>query len=152
MDTFNQPAEQHAVGPMQPVTAPHVQSVSTTTPVSDVTHSQSFSVVEKLKAYRASKADNETVTLPETGVVVSFPAFRSHGAWANALRLAKNKLDKAQVLYACKVCTFDGQKITASDYEKYIPMIDSNELLGRLIGGSDNDDGEDEGNGQMANG
>lgn len=106
-------------------------------------------VVGKLKAYRERRQGMETFTLEETGVEVSFPKFRSHGVWMNALRMAKGSLQKAQVLYICKVATFDGERLTKADYEKYIPMEDSNDILARLFGGSDDDDDGDDVEGEL---
>nr|WP_321527032.1 hypothetical protein [uncultured Cohaesibacter sp.] len=104
------------------------------------------SVIDKLKSYRSANEGDARFTLPETGVVVSFPKFRKHGVWASALRLAKNKLGKAQILYICRICLFDGEKLTEADFREYIPMSDANELLAEIFG-SDDEDEDDEGNG-----
>ncbi|SNY91455.1 hypothetical protein SAMN04515647_1676 [Cohaesibacter sp. ES.047] len=104
------------------------------------------SVIDKLKNYRASNEGDATFTLPETGVTVSYPKFRKHGVWASALRIAKNKLGKAQILYVCRICLFDGEKLTEADFREYIPMSDANELLAEIFG-SDDEDEDDEGNG-----
>lgn len=104
-----------------------------------------LSVIDKLKAHRAAH-DGETVFLmPETGVSVTFPAFRNHGQWQRCLRLAKNDLTKAQILYICQIAQFDGQKLTDSDFRSYIPLNDANELLAEIFGGSDGED-DDAGN------
>ncbi|EFO32501.1 conserved hypothetical protein [Roseibium sp. TrichSKD4] len=102
-------------------------------------------VVNRLKAYRDQHSGSDTFPLPETGVVVSLPKFRSHGAWSSCLRMAKNNIQKAQVLYICKVVTFDGEKLTAADYDKYIPLEDSMELLSRMFGGTGDEEDHIEG-------
>lgn len=103
------------------------------------------SVIDKLKTYRRDNEGDARFTLPETGVTVTYPKFRKHGVWASALRLAKNKLGKAQVLYICRICLFDGEKLTEADFREYIPMTDANELLGEIFGSDDSDE-DDEGN------
>jgi len=103
------------------------------------------SVIDKLKNYRSAHEGDATFELPETKVTVSYPKFRKHGDWATSLRLAKSKLDKAQILYICRVCLFDGEKLTEADFRSYIPMGDANELMAELFGGPD-DDEDDEGN------
>ncbi|SDR15518.1 hypothetical protein [Pseudovibrio sp. Tun.PSC04-5.I4] len=105
-------------------------------------------VVAKLKAHRDANQGTARFTLPETGVVVVYPKFRRHGDWTRSLRLAKNKIGKAQILYLCKIATFDGEKLTEADFNTYIPMNDANELLGEVFGGDDDLDEDDEGNGK----
>ncbi|KZK97283.1 MULTISPECIES: hypothetical protein [unclassified Pseudovibrio] len=108
-------------------------------------------VIGKLKAYRAANQGDATFTLPQTQVIVEFPKFRKHGAWTQVLAMAKNKIAKAQILYICKVCTFDGEKLSEADWRTYIPMEDANELMGEIFGGSDEElEEDDEGNGSTA--
>lgn len=104
----------------------------------------SSKVIEKLKAHKASNEGNQTITLPETGVEVTFPKFRKHGDWTRALSMAKNKLFDAQVIYLCKIATFDGEKITTADFRAYIPTNDANELLSEVFGDDEDDWDEDE--------
>ncbi|AEV36810.1 hypothetical protein PSE_2300 [Pseudovibrio sp. FO-BEG1] len=58
--------------------------------------------------------------------------------------MAKNKIGKAQILYICKVCTFDGEKLSEADWRAYIPMEDANDLMGEIFGGSDDEFEDDE--------
>lgn len=101
-------------------------------------------VIAKLKKYRTENEGNTTHTLTETGIVVEFPKFRKHGDWQRALRIAKNKIGAAQVLYICKIATFDGEKLTPADFDTYIPNNDANELLMEIFGDDDDDDWGDE--------
>lgn len=102
-------------------------------------------VIDKLKNYRSANEGDALFELPETKVTVTYPKFRKHGDWATCLRLAKNKLGKAQILYICRVCLFDDEKLTEADFRIYIPMSDANELMAELFGGPDEDE-DDEGN------
>lgn len=111
----------------------------------------------KLKKNRDENAGNATFTMPETDIKVEYPKFRKHGDWQRCLRMAKNNIGEAQILYACKIATFDGFKITANDWRAYMPLSDANELLGEIFGGDDDEDwnsdedGEEElGNGKQA--
>ncbi|MCT4654359.1 MAG: hypothetical protein N4A65_00980 [Cohaesibacter sp.] len=105
---------------------------------------KTLSVIDKLKAHRAANEGEASFPLPETGITVTFPKFRNHGQWQRCLRLAKNNLSKAQLLYICQIAKFDGEKLTDSDFRAYVPLNDANELLAEIFGGSDED--EDEGN------
>lgn len=104
-----------------------------------------LSVIDKLKAHRSTHEGEASFPLPETGITVTFPKFRNHGKWQRHLRLAKNNLSKAQILYICDIAKFDGQKITDSDFRTYVPLNDANDLLAEIFGGSD-DDEDEEGN------
>ncbi|WP_102866730.1 hypothetical protein [Pseudovibrio exalbescens] len=113
-----------------------------------VTTPETPGVIAKLKAYRTANDGTESFTLPETRVDVTFPKFRKHGAWTRALSLAKNKIGRAQILYICNICQFDGEKITEADWNAYIPDTDGNALLAEIFGGPDEDlEEDDEGNG-----
>lgn len=102
-------------------------------------------VIDRLKAYRAAHEGDERFVLPETGVTVSFPKFRKHGTWVSCLRLARNNLAKAQILYICRVSRFDGETITEADFSAYIPMQDANELLAEVFGGASAEDDDEAG-------
>lgn len=106
---------------------------------------QKQGVISKLKAHRAANEGDASFTLPETQVEVAFPKFRNHGTWMSCLRMAKNNLSKAQILYLCRVCKFDGEKLTETDFRSYVPMNDANELIAAIFGSYD--DGEEDGNG-----
>ncbi|WP_310620885.1 hypothetical protein [Flexibacterium corallicola] len=108
---------------------------------------QTSGVIARLKAHRKAQEGDRTVILSETGVTVTFPKFIKHGDWGSAMRMAKNKHDKAQVLLIVKLARFDGEKITETDYRTYIPFSDSSQLLGEFFGGEDElDEDELEGN------
>ncbi|SDQ17329.1 hypothetical protein [Pseudovibrio sp. Tun.PSC04-5.I4] len=121
---------------------------NTNMPEGDLNTPVEAGVIAKLKAHRAAKQGSAHFTLPETGVFVVYPEFRRHGDWTRSLRIAKNKIGKAQILYLCKIATFDGEKLTEADFAAYIPMNDANELLGEVFGGGDDLDEDDEGNGK----
>ena len=97
-------------------------------------------VIDKLKAYRGKHEGNENHTMSKTGIDVTYPAFRNHGVWQHAMRMAKNDIGKAQVVYVCKICLFDGERLTQADFSTYVPMEDSSELLAEIFGGDDEDD------------
>lgn len=97
-------------------------------------------VVGKLKAYREKHSGDESHTMTKTGVEVTYPAFRNHGIWQQAMRMAKNDIGKAQVLYVCKICLFDGERLTQTDFSTYVPMEDSAELLAEVFGGDEDDE------------
>jgi len=99
-------------------------------------------VIDKFKAYREENDGNATLTLPETGVVAVYPKFRNHGLWMQAQRLAKNNIQKAQAMYICKVATFDGEQLTLTDFNAYVPLRDAVELMGEIFG--DPDENEDD--------
>lgn len=107
-------------------------------------------VIAKFKAYRQAHDGEASFTLPETGVVVTFPEFRKHGQWMQAMRLAKNNIGKAQAMYICSVAKFDGEKITLTDFSAYVPMNDANDLLGEIFGDSDDEDEDFLGKGKTA--
>lgn len=97
-------------------------------------------VLDRLKAYKASMAGDETLTLPLTGVTVTYPKFRTNGAMMKAQRLAKGDGTKATRIYAVNVCRFDGERITLHDFDQLIPVADVNTLMASLFGDDQDDD------------
>ena len=98
-------------------------------------------LIAKLKQHRDDNSGDATVLLKETKVTVTYPKFRNHGIWSGCMRAAKNKVTEAQVFYVCKLANFDGEKLTATDFNAYIPMSDATDLLAEIFDGSD--DAED---------
>ena len=98
-------------------------------------------LITKLKRQKAGKAGTNRTTLPETGIVATWPKFQSHGAWMKAQRLAKKDFSKATNFYLTGVCKFDGEKMTVSDFVDLIPSNDIFHLMNEVMG----DDADDEG-------
>lgn len=96
-------------------------------------------VIAKLKSYRESHDGRNQFTLPKTGVKVDYPEFINHGEMSRCMRMAKNDAIRAQSMFICKVAKFDGETITLTDFEAYIPMTDIVALHGEIF-----DDEEDE--------
>jgi hypothetical protein len=109
-------------------------------------------LIAKLKKQKAKKAGESHTTLPETGIVVTWPKFQSHGAWMKAMRLARKDFAKATNFYLTGICTFDGEKMTVTDFVALIPSNDifhlSNAVMGQEddAGDAQQDDEEDAGN------
>lgn len=117
--------------------------------------SKTNSASQKLKKFHAENEGNVTFVLPKTKIEVVFPKNLKHRDWRRALSMAKNNITEAQIYYVLKIATFDGDKLTAADWNAYMPLSDANELLAEVFVGSDEDDddwgdGTDEeaGNGQ----
>ena len=89
--------------------------------------------IAKLKAYREANTGNKEFTLPKTGVIVSFPAFMQHSHLQTCMRLAKQNMVKAQVIYVCKYCTFDGERLTVTDFETYVSADDAGAAVHRTF-------------------
>lgn len=102
-------------------------------------------LIAKLKKQKAGKAGESRTTLPETGIVATWPKFQSHGAWMKAMRLAKKDFAKATNFYLTGICKFDNEKMTVTDFVELIPSNDifhlSNEVMGK-----DDEDEDDAGN------
>ena len=104
-------------------------------------------LITKLKKQKAAKVGDNQTTLPETGIVVTWPKFQSHGAWMKALRLAKKDFSKATNFYLTGVCKFDGEKMTVTDFVTLIPSNDIFHLSAEVMGKDDDfDDDEEVGN------
>lgn len=89
----------------------------------------------KLKAYATDNAGDNEFTLPNTGVVVTYPKVIKHGAWMKAQRLAgPGESAKAQALYIVGVCQFEGEKFTEADFSELVPTKDSLALIGEVFG------------------
>lgn len=97
-------------------------------------------VIEKLKQHRDANSGEASILLPQTNVRVSYPKFRNHGVWMQSMRMAKNDVSTAQTYYVCKVATFDGENMTATDFSAFIPMGDASELLVAIFGGAEDED------------
>ena len=111
----------------------------------EATNTNEVAVVKKLREHLEENSGTETFTLPKTGILVTYPEFLEHGKWQQALRRSKGDITRAQVTYICAVCTFDGDTITRSHWDKFMPLSDGNELLAEVFVGSD-DDGDEAGN------
>ena len=98
-------------------------------------------VIAKLAAHKAAASGEAELTLPETGVVATYPKFRNHGVWQRAMRRNKGNVATAQIDYVTQICRFDGEKITLADWDEYMPMADANELLAAIFAGDDDEDG-----------
>lgn len=98
------------------------------------------SVIDRLKAHKAAHDGQEAMTLPKTGIVATFPAFRPHGLIMRAAKVAGNDAQKMQVVYIAQNVRFDGEKLTLSDIEDLVPDDDSAALIKRLFVGSDDED------------
>lgn len=104
---------------------------------------QPQSVVERLKAQKEARTGNDTATLPETKIAVSWPKFRNHGLWMKAQRISKKNPLGVQDAYAVLVTTFDGEHLTLDQFADLIPTNDAMFLLDKIMGESL---GSDEGN------
>ena len=93
-----------------------------------------MSVVDKLKKYRERHEGEEEFTLPATGIVCRWPKFMNHGRWQKALRLAQGDFARAQVLYIINNVTFDGEKLTAADFDELLPLEDALALTAAVFG------------------
>lgn len=106
------------------------------------TETKPQSVVARLQAHKAARSGNGSFILPETGVEVTFPKFIKHGNWMRAERLAKGDAPKAKSIYLQEVCRFDGEKLTLDEFSDLLPTGDVMELLGEVLGGEDDDLGD----------
>lgn len=89
----------------------------------------------KLTEYARANAGVVSFTLPNTGVVVTYPKVIKHGAWMKAQRLAgPAETAKAQALYIVGVCKFEGETFTESDFSELVPTKDSLALIGEVFG------------------
>ena len=93
-----------------------------------------MSVVDRLKKYRERHEGEEEFTLPATGIVCRWPRFMNHGRWQKALRLAQGDFARAQVLYIVANVTFDGEKLTAADFDELLPLEDALALTAAVFG------------------
>ena len=91
-------------------------------------------VIDKLKKYRAAHEGEATFTLPATGIVCRWPTFMNHGRWQKALRLAQGDFGRAQVLYIIANVSFDGETLTAADYDELLPLSDALALTAEVFG------------------
>ena len=91
-------------------------------------------VIDKLKKYREQHEGEEEFTLPATGIVCRWPKFMNHGRWQKALRLARGDFGRAQVLYIVSNVSFDGEKLTAADFDELLPLEDALALTAAVFG------------------
>lgn len=106
--------------------------------------SHTISVRDRLEAAKKERSGNATTTLPQSGLVVTYPKFIPHGRWARAQRLAKGDNGKAQLIMLADICVFDGEKLTLADFELF-SAFDVMHLMGETFGDEDEKD-DDEGN------
>lgn len=97
-------------------------------------------VIAKLRAYRESHNGLSTFVMPKTVVTVVYPEFVSHGDLSRCMRMAKNDAIKAQSMYICKHAKFDGETITLTDFEAFIPMTDIVSLHAEIFDDEDEDE------------
>jgi hypothetical protein len=95
---------------------------------------QAASVIERLKRYRDEHEGEEELVLPATGVTCRWPKFMNHGRWQKALRLARGDFNRAQTLYVIGNVTFDGERITAADFDELLPVEDALTLTAAVLG------------------
>ncbi len=104
-------------------------------------------LVQNLKQQKAAKTGTRSTVLPNTGVNVTWPEFRSHGEWMKAQRHAKNDVTKATNFYLVSVCSFAGEQMTITDFLELIPSGDILHLTAEVIGdGVEDEDEESLGN------
>lgn len=110
-------------------------------------------LVERLKQRKAA-LEGETIstTLPQTGVQVTWPAFKPHAVWMKAQRVAKKNPTTTPEVYVSLLCRFDGERLTSAELQTLLPTDDITHLVDRVMddnetdSGGDGDDGADEGN------
>lgn len=101
-------------------------------------------VIAKLKKHKSGKTGQDSTTLPETGIKVTWPSFQPHGLWMKAQRLAKKNPMGVADIYMALICKFDGEKVTLTDFNALVPTGDALHLLGEVMG--DDEDEDDVGN------
>ena len=104
-------------------------------------------LIAKLKKQKAEKSGFDATVLPETGIIVTWPQFKSHGVWMKATRLAKGNPQGVMNTYLPLLCKFDGEKLTIAEFKELVPTDDVLFLLGEVMGdklpGEDGEDGDD---------
>ncbi len=108
-------------------------------------------LIAKLKKQKDEKSGSNCTTLPETGVVVTWPKFQSHGAWMKAQRLAKKDFAKATNYYLTGICKFDGEKMTVTDFVELLPSNDIFHLTAEVLADHESDDDGEDGPGKFLN-
>lgn len=100
-------------------------------------------VIAKLRAHKEkAKASGENSTsLPETQVDVTWPAILTHGLWMKAQRLSKKSPWSTADYYVVLACKFDGERLTMDDFQQLIPTNDALHLLGEVMGDDEDDAG-----------
>jgi hypothetical protein len=109
-------------------------------------------LLRKLRAQKeAAGTEVESLTLPASGVRVTFPRHRTYQAWEKAQRLVGDGgPGRLQLLYLLQVCTFDGERLKANDYAELIQAEDHLALMGRIFGAGA--PGDSSGDGPSGNG
>lgn len=97
-------------------------------------------VVAKLKQHKASKTGTDRTTLPETGILVTWPSFRAHAMWMKAQRLSKKNPLSVTDIYLALVCQFDGEKLTLDQFKELLPTNDVLHLVGEVMGDDEDED------------
>ena len=95
----------------------------------------------KLQAYKDAHQGTDTVTLPKTGIEVTFPMFRPHELMMKAAALAKRNAQRMQLIYIQQNCLFDGEKLTVSDIEKLVPDDDTAVLIKKFFVEDEDEEG-----------
>lgn len=98
-------------------------------------------LIAKLQAHKAANAGTDTLTLPVTGIVATFPRFRAHGLIMRAARHAKGDAQKMQVVYIAQNVLFDGEKLRLDQIEELLPDDDSAALIRCLFVGDEDAEG-----------
>ncbi|MFD2678003.1 hypothetical protein [Camelimonas lactis] len=100
-------------------------------------------VLARLRRHKEATTGDHSFTLPNTGVVVTYPQFRGYEDWSRAQRMAGDDPTLINLYYIITVCAFDGEKLRAGDYRELIPSDDHLALSGRMFGGKVADTGND---------
>lgn len=89
----------------------------------------------KLRAHKeaAKEKGDLSFTLPESGVVVTMPRFRSNRDWMKAQALSGGDQRRGNMIWATLICRFDGERISMADYEELISAADNIEVINKLF-------------------
>jgi len=89
----------------------------------------------KLKAFKEQVAaeGDISLTLPDSGVVVTMPAWKSNATWMKAQAMSAGDQRRGNVIYILASCRFDGERLTIADYEDNISQVDHVAIINKLF-------------------
>lgn len=97
-------------------------------------------LIAQLKAHKAANTGENDTTLPETGVIVTWPKFQPHGVWMKAQRLAKKNPFSVSDYYLSLLCKFNGERMTIDEFKSLIPTGDVLHLGAEVLGDDEDDE------------
>jgi len=89
----------------------------------------------KLKAFKERVAGEGDISLalPDSGVVVTMPAWKSNAVWMKSQAMSAGDQRRGNVIYILASCRFDGERLTIADYEDNISQVDHVAIINKLF-------------------